>query len=398
MAATDGTKHESRSPEQVIEREKCRPAASLHEISAAVLAVTAHLSVREVLQTILTSARRLLNARYAALGVPDDKGSFGEFLADGISDEQWAEIGPVPRQHGLLGVLLRDPNPVRLADIRQHPQFGWWPAAHPVLTDFLGMPITDGDEILGELFLANKCDPSGFTSEDEELLRLLAAHAAIAIVNARLYERSRELSIVEERSRIARELHDSVAQKLFSLRLTAESASALLASDSQRAETELANVRELAGQVADELRTIVVGLRPVDLAGDGLRTALRKQIDLLDHVHGARVTFDGQPVDGLSPAQQEAVYRIAQEAMHNALRHADARELDITLRAEDGLVVLEVADNGRGFDVDAPREEQSAHRLGIGSMRERARSVGGRLLVSSAKGEGTTVRLEMPTS
>jgi signal transduction histidine kinase len=203
---------------------------------------------------------------------------------------------------------------------------------------------------------------------------------------------------VEERTRIARELHDSVAQKLFSLRLTAESANALLADDQQRAAIELANVRELAGEVADELRTIVVGLRPVDLAGDGLHTALRKQIDLLDRVHGARVTFDGEPVDGLCAPQQEAVYRIAQEALHNALRHADASEIDIALRAEDGMVVLEVADNGHGFDVDAPREQQSAHRLGIGSMRERARSVGGRLMVSSANGQGTTVRLEMPTS
>ena len=122
----------------------------LREVSAAVLAVTAHQSVRDVLRTILTTARRLLDARYAALGIPDSKGSFREFLADGISDEQWAAIGPVPRQHGVLGLMLCDPNPVRLANIRDHPQFGWWPAAHPELTDFLGMPIVDGDEILGE--------------------------------------------------------------------------------------------------------------------------------------------------------------------------------------------------------------------------------------------------------
>jgi signal transduction histidine kinase len=366
-------------------------------MSAAVLAVTAHQSVREVLQTILTSARSLLNARYAALGVPDDAGSFGEFLADGISDEQWAEIGPVPRQHGLLGVMLRDPNPVRLANIREHPQFGWWPSAHPALTDFLGMPITDGDEILGELFLANKCGPGGFTAADEDLLRLLAAHAAIAIVNARLYERSRELSIVEERNRIARELHDSVAQKLFSLRLTAESATTLLPTDPDRAGAELANVRELAGQVAEELRTIVVGLRPVDLAGDGLQVALRKQVDLLDRVHDAQVRFVGEPISGLGAAQQEAIYRIAQEAMHNALRHAGAERVGIRLSAEDDAVVLEVNDNGRGFDTDASGDRRAAHRLGLGSMRERARSVGGRLTVTSAEGRGTTVRLEVRT-
>ena len=216
--------------------------SQLRAVSAAVLAVTARLSVHDVLRTILESARTLLDARYAALGVPDANGSFAEFLADGISDEQWRAIGPVPRQHGLLGVLLRDPNPVRLADIRSHPRFGWWPAAHPVLTDFIGMPIIDGDEILGELFLANKNTPGGFTARDQELLRLLAAHAAIALVNARLYERDRELSIMEERNRIARELHDAVTQKLFSLRLTADAAATLLDRDPARAGSRSSSV------------------------------------------------------------------------------------------------------------------------------------------------------------
>src|SRR5215469_10632520 len=314
--------------------------SQLRAVSAAVLAVTARLSVHDVLRTILESARTLLDARYAALGVPDDNGSFAEFLADGITDEQWRAIGPVPRQHGLLGVMLRDPNPVRLADIRSHPRFGWWPAAHPVLTDFIGMPIIDGDEILGELFLANKRRPGGFTERDQELLRLLAAHAAIALVNARLYERSQELSIMEERNRIARELHDAVTQKLFSLRLTAEAAATLLDRDPARAAAELATIRQLAADATGELRAIMVGLRPVDLAGDGLDVALRKQADLLDRVHHASVRFRGEPVAGLSAARQEAAYRIAQEALHNALRHGDPRGVVVTLAVRDGVAVL----------------------------------------------------------
>jgi signal transduction histidine kinase len=367
----------------------------LREVSAAVLAVTSHLSVREVLQTILTTARRLLNARYAALGVPDKKGSFGEFLADGVSEEQWAAIGPVPRQHGVLGLMLCDPNPVRLANIRDHPQFGWWPAAHPELTDFLGMPIVDGDEILGELFLANSCRPNGFTEGDEELLRLLAAHAAIALVNARLYERSRELSIVEERNRIARELHDSVTQKLFSLRLTADAAAALLSKDPARAAAELGTVRRLLGEATDELRAIVVGHRPVDLTGDELDVALRKQIELLDKVHEPTVRFLGRCVPRLTDERQEAVYRIAQEAMHNSLRHAEAAHVDVDLLEHNGSVVLVVTDDGRGFDPLAAGD--ASRRLGLSSMRERARSVGGRLTVTSAPGGGTSVRLEVPT-
>jgi signal transduction histidine kinase len=365
----------------------------LRAVSTAVLAVTAHLSVREVLQTIVTSARRLLDARYAALGIPDDSGSFAEFLADGISDEQWRAIGPLPRQHGLLGTMLRDPNPVRLADIRAHPDFGWWPAAHPVLTDFVGMPIVDGDQILGELFLANKVTPGGFTAEDEELLRLLAAHAAIALVNARLYERSRELSIVEERQRIARELHDAVTQKLFSLRLTADAAATLVALDPARAVDELGIVRRLAAEVADELRAIVVGLRPVDLAGDGLDVALRKQAELLDRVHGSAVRFSGGPVPRLTAAAEQAAYRIAQEALHNALRHGSPSTVEVTLDASGGTVRLEVADDGRGFDLGPAG---AAGRLGLSSMRDRARAAGGRLELRSSPGAGTTVRLLLP--
>jgi signal transduction histidine kinase len=365
----------------------------LRAVSTAVLAVTTHLSVREVLQTIVTSARRLLDARYAALGIPDASGSFAEFLADGISDEQWRAIGPLPRQHGLLGTMLRDPKPVRLADIRAHPDFGWWPAAHPVLTDFVGMPIVDGDRILGELFLANKLTPGGFTAEDEELLRLLAAHAAIALVNARLYERSRELSIVEERQRIARELHDAVTQKLFSLRLTADAAATLAVRDSARAVEELGTLRRLAAEVADELRAIVVGLRPVDLAGDGLDVALRKQAELLDRVHGAAVRFTGGPVPRLTAAAEGAAYRIAQEALHNALRHGSPSTVEIRLDVSNGTVRLEIADDGRGFDAGPAG---AAGRLGLASMRDRARAAGGRLELSSTPGAGTTVRLTLP--
>lgn len=367
--------------------------AELREVSEAVLAVTARLSVRDVLQTIVASARRLLDAQYAALGVPGLDDTFADFLTDGITDEQWRAIGPLPRQHGLLGAMLRDPAPVRLADVRSHPRFGWWPAAHPVLTDFLGMPILHSDEILGTLFLANKRTPGGFTAADEELLRLLAAHAAIALVNARLYEQSRELSIVAERNRISRELHDSVTQKLFSLRLTVDAAAMLITRDAERAAAELDTVRRLAAEATEELRAIVVGLRPVDLAGDGLDVALRKQADLLDRVHPPAVRFAGGPVPRLPAVREEAAYRIAQEALHNALRHAAPSRVTVAVRAGDGSVVLEIVDDGRGFDPRAPSRQ-----FGLASMRERARAAGGRLDVLSRPGAGTTVRLEVPAS
>jgi signal transduction histidine kinase len=366
----------------------------LRDVSAAVLAVTAHLSVRDVLTTILTSARKLVGARYAGLGIPDEDGGFAEFLADGLTDEEWDAIGELPRQHGVLGLMLCDPEPVRLANIRDHPHFGWWPKAHPTLTEFLGMPIVYGDEILGELFLANSREPGGFTADDEELVRLLAAHAAIALVNARLYEHSRELSIVEERDRIARELHDAVSQKLFSLRLTADAASALLDRDPARARAELATVRRLAAEATSELRSIVVGHRPADLAGDGLDKALRKQVELLDRVHEPVLRFTGCGcVPRLTEQGQDAVYRIAQEAMHNALRHANATRIDVTLTAEETVTVLRVTDDGVGF---TPASTVAGRRLGLVSMGERAKEAGGALTVTSEPGGGTTVRLELP--
>jgi signal transduction histidine kinase len=388
--------------------------AELREVSAAVLAVTAHLSVRDVLRTILSAAQRLVDARYAALGVPDKKGSFAEFLAIGLTDEQWRAIGPVPRRHGLLGDLLCDPEPVRLRDVSAHPHFSGWPSAHPPMTAFLGIPIVYGDEILGELFLADKCSPGGFTEDDEELAKLLAGHAAIAIVNARLYERSRELSIVEERQRIARELHDAVTQKLFSLRLTVEAAASLLPSDPSRAAEELATVKRLAADATDEMRGVVAGLMPTDLAGDGLDAALRKQIELLNRVHAARISItvdDGcpsplpatdqplpatadQPLPVLRADRQEAAYRIAQEALHNALRHATPAHIAVTLRSHGSSVELSIVDDGTGFDARAA--EAAGRRLGLMSMRERARAVGGRLDVTSSASAGTTVSLVLP--
>jgi signal transduction histidine kinase len=366
--------------------------AALHAVSAAVLAVTRHLSVREVFQVIVRAAAQLLDARYAALGVPDDAGSFAEFVVEGVTDEQWKAIGPLPRQHGLLALMLREDKVQRLDDVRKAPAFEGWPSAHPVLRDFLGVPIRDGDDTLGIIFLANKRTPGGFTAEDEEHLTLFAAHAAIALTNARLYERNRELTVIEERARLARELHDAVAQKLFSLRLTA--AAALSAVQVARDPVpDLERVQALAKEALAELREVIFELRPAELAGDGLAESLRKHVQVLDRVWGAgrgrrtSVRFEGEEVT-LPPETEAVVFRVAQEALYNALRHGDPCQ--VTARLAPGL--LEIRDDGVGFDAGTePRDG-----LGLASMRERAASVGGTLTVESSR-SGTVVRLEVPS-
>ncbi|EKX68534.1 GAF domain-containing protein [Streptomyces ipomoeae] len=368
-------------------------------VSSALLAMSRHLEVRDVLKRIVASARELLDAEYAALGVPDDHGGFAQFVVDGVSDAQWKAIGPLPRQHGILAAMLHEATPERLADVRKDPRFEGWPSAHPDLVDFLGLPIRDGDEVIGALFLANKRCPKpdggcGFTEEDEELLSILAQHAAIALTNARLYERSRELTIAEERSRLAHELHDAVSQKLFSLRLTAQAAAALVDRDPARAKGELQQVAALAAEAADELRAAVVELRPAGLDEDGLIATLRTQIQVLDRAHTARVTFAGRGVRALPAAQEEAMLRVAQEALHNALRHSGAEHVDVTLDRRGGGAVLRVIDDGSGFDPQAIR--RAGRHLGLVSMRDRASGVGGTLTVESAPGKGTTIEMEVP--
>jgi signal transduction histidine kinase len=378
------------------------PRTGLAAVSAALLAMNRTLEVRDVLQTIVSSARELLHARYAALGVPDGDGGFAQFIVDGVSERQWKAIGPLPRQHGVLAAMLHEATPERLADVRADPRFEGWPDAHPELVGFLGMPISSGDEVLGALFLANKQSPVGkqsprgteFTGEDEELLRLLAEHAAIALTNARLYERSRELTIAEERARIAHELHDAVAQKLFSLRLTAQAAATLVDRDPGRARAELAEVTRLAAEAADELRAAVIELRPAALDEDGLAATLRAQVQVLDRAHSATVRFACDQPHALPARQEEAMLRVAQEALHNALRHARPSRVEVLL-ARHGLGSrLRISDDGTGFDPVAVRG--AGRHLGLVSMRERAGGAGGTLRVESAPGQGTVIEMEVP--
>jgi signal transduction histidine kinase len=377
----------------------------LHELSQAVLTISRHLDTGEALRRIVRTARELVGAEYAALGVPDGAGSFARFLVEGVSDEQWAAIGPLPRQHGVLAAMLHDPQPQRLEDITADPRFGSWPAAHPRLTAFLGMPIRDRDEILGALFLGNTTPPGqggGFTEQDEELLGVLAAHAALALTHARLYERERELAIVEERTRLARELHDAVAQKVFALRLTAEAAGGLIETDPRRAREHMRQISALAREAAEELRAAVGELRPAELDEDGLIAAMRKQIAVLDRARqtrgGPRVVFRDEPVGALPPTHEHVILRVAQEALHNALRHASASRIELSLGPlPRGGAVLTVTDDGSGFEAGTGGAPGVAERgLGMVSMRERADSVGGRVQVDSTPGRGTAVRLEVP--
>src|SRR5438128_3407605 len=163
-----------------------RPTLSptLKTVSDAVLAVAAELSVEEVLQRLVHAARELAGARFAALGLPDGDGGFRRFLTSGMSDELVASLGPLPRQHGVLGAMLEAEEPYRTRDVHEHPRFrGWWPNGHPDMRSFLGVPIVAPEGVIGAFYLTEKIAAPDFGDEDEALIGVLAAHAAIAITN-----------------------------------------------------------------------------------------------------------------------------------------------------------------------------------------------------------------------
>jgi signal transduction histidine kinase len=369
---------------------------ALKAVSDAVLAVASRRSVDEVLQQLVDCARELVEARYAALGIPDGTGGFRRFLVAGMSDELIAAMGPLPRTHGMLGAMLETDGAYLTDDIHSDQRFrGWWPRAHPDMRSFLGVPIVAPEGVIGAFYLTEKENAPTFDAHDRELIELLASHAAIAITNARLYERSRELSILSERNRLALELHDVVSQKLFSLNLAAEAAATLLDRGPDEARPQLERVRDLAREALAELRSLIFGLRPAELERDGLEGVLRKEATMLQRVHGVKVRVDADGVPpGVEPGGAGEILRIVEEALHNAVRHAAAQTVTVHLHGGDDTLRVEVTDDGVGFDPTDP--DLRSHHLGLTSMEERARELGGTLTLSARPGSGTVVSLEVP--
>ncbi len=355
--------------------------AALAAVSEALLGIAGDLRSDAVLERLVEAARGLADARYAALGVPDESGTgFSRWISAGLTDAEIDAIGPLPRTHGLLGAALHDPEPFRSGDVRSDDRFaGWWPAAHPDLDAFLAVPIVFRGDVVGAFYLANKS--GGFTAEDELLVRDLAAHAAVLIEHSRLYEASQELSVMEERNRLARELHDALTQSLFGLRLRLETGDTTGASS-------------LLQEIFGELRSLILQLRPPDLVADGLVPSLAKHLDILGRTHGIATRLDAAAIGVLTPDAEQALFRIAQEALTNVVRHANAATATVCLAQADSTVTLVVEDDGRGFDPEA--RAISSRRLGLVSMRERAADLGGRLSVTSAPGAGTVVRAQVP--
>jgi GAF domain-containing protein len=176
------------------------------------------------LRHVIEEACSMTGARYGALGVlNDDKTALDEFVTIGIEPDQVAKIGPLPTGKGVLGLLIADPGPLRLARLSEHPDSFGFPPDHPPMTSFLGVPVKVRDEVYGNLYLTDKIGWSEFTNDDVALVEALALAAGVAIENARLHQQVQMAAVYEDRDRLARDLHDHVIQRIFGVGLALQS-------------------------------------------------------------------------------------------------------------------------------------------------------------------------------
>jgi signal transduction histidine kinase len=385
--------------------------ARLQALDEATRALAAELSLDQVLQRIVEVAARVAGAQYGALGIAGPDGYLTAFITTGISPEERAKIGPLPRGHGLLGVLIRQGQPLRVPNIAHDPRRVGFPPHHPPMTSLLGVPIRVRNEVVGDLYLADKVGAPEFSAEDQHLIELLAAHAGIAIENARLYAQVRELTQLRERERIGRDLHDGIIQDIYAGTLQLEDLAEDLPDEALR--ERLVGVADHFSGVIRDVRTYITGLRARELEGrllsEGL-VALVQEVNERSDLR-ATATVDGVPYR-LPDETANTLLQITREALSNVVKHAAATQAQVRLAYGAKGVTLTVADDGRGFD---PEAAWGAEHRGLRNLRMRTAEAGGTLSIqsglscgahrsvaagsgqdNSAPGSGTTISVFVP--
>jgi two-component system, NarL family, sensor histidine kinase DevS len=354
------------------------------------LELASELELEVVLQRIVELAVQLTDATYGALGVLQADGSIGEFITTGVTPEQRAAIGDPPTGRGLLGLLIREPHPRRISRISDHPGSSGFPPNHPSMTSFLGAPVMARGKVFGNVYLTDKRGAVEFDKVDEEALVVLATQAGVAIENAHLYQDVERLALLEDRERIAKELHDGVIQALFAVGMGLEGTS-MVATDPQVSERINVAVEELDHVIRD-LRNYIFGLRPGILADRQLDTALRALVQEFQAKTGVVtiVEIDPEIAARLASVASDVV-QLTREALSNVGRHARATTCRVSLRHEAGAALLEIDDDGTGFEPSTVRRGQ-----GLANLEDRAAAMDGKASVISDPGEGTTVRVELP--
>lgn len=367
--------------------------SELRRLLEAVLLLQADLSLPVLLRHFVEEARVMTGARYGALGVLDEhRTALAQFITVGVDADTQRAIGHLPTGKGVLGLLITEPKPLRLPDIHRHPQSAGFPPGHPPMTSFLGVPVTSRDEVYGNLYLTDKVGWSEFTQDDEALVLALAQAAGIAIENARLHQRVQDIAVLEDRDRIARDLHDAVIQRLFAIGLSLQAtAGAAEAAVSQRIARAVGDIDETIRQIRSSIFELT---SPSD--GQGVRADILALVRDLRDVTGFEVpvSFDG-PVDGaVAPDVAEHLLFTVREALTNIARHARASKASVEVRVTAGECILRVVDDGRGLGPVRPGG------LGLQNMRRRAEKLGGSLsLEPGPGGSGTALewRARLPS-
>ena len=366
---------------------------SLRQLLDAVLTVGSDLDLPAMLQRIVATSVDLVDATYGAVGVLDDTGTrLAQFVTVGLDDEQHRAIGNLPEGHGILGLLILDAKPLRLPDLTEHPDSYGFPPNHPPMRSFLGVPIRLREQVFGNLYLTDKKSAEVFSDVDEELAVGLAAAAGVAIENARLQTKLHDLALVEDRERIARDLHDTVIQRLFATGMSLQASIRLVRTDPAAAIGRIERAVDDLDLTVKHIRTAIFGLEPLQGDVASLRNLV---VSLVREAAGPlgfepRVLFDG-PIDtGVDERMGVELLATLREALSNVARHAHATCVDVDVVVE-GDVCLRVTDDGVG-----PPGPDAHRGKGLTNMAARAAKLGGTWSIRPGEHGGTVLEWRVP--
>jgi signal transduction histidine kinase len=365
----------------------------LHQLLDAILTVGSDLDLPAMLRRIVQSATELVGATYGALGVLDEtRTRLAQFITVGIDDEAHRRIGKLPEGHGILGLLILDAKPLRLPDLTEHPDSYGFPPHHPPMTSFLGVPVLVRDEVFGNLYLTDKKGAATFSDIDEELAIGLAAAAGVAIENARLHTRLHELGVLEDRERIARDLHDTVIQRLFATGLSLQGSVRLIRNDPDAAVARVESAVDELDLTVKHIRSAIFGLEASRIGGAGPRDQVLNLVREASRALGfePRVLFDGPVDSSLNERSTTALVSTLREALSNVARHARAQRADVELVVGND-VCLRVVDDGIG-----PPGEGQQMGNGLRNMGARATELGGGMTITGAPDGGTVLEWRIP--
>jgi len=376
-------------PDKLHEKDMTFLLSRLKPIIASVMYAAEAETVGDTLERIADLARELIRARYAALGIPDGYGGLEFFMFSGIDPSMEQVIGHLPEGRGLLGTLMRDREPIRLLHIKDHPDSIGFPAHHPQMDSFLGVPIIAREHLFGILYLCDRLDGQPFSEEDQWLIETLAGYAALAIAGARLRETSQRLTQLEERERIGMELHDGIIQSLYAIGMQIE----LLRITVPTRESDLLSVMHNLNTVIEDIRAYILNLKSSQDTAKSIRSCIDSVLGRLYISPTLRVTIEAPDTPmPFSPTVSEAICQMVMEAISNVVRHAEATTLKIGVRQEHSAFVLTLTDDGRGFNL----EQVGDTGLGLHNIQRRAQLNGGSLEIVTAPGQGTRLTLTLP--